>query len=55
MLIHGRVVYEPKVNCMMDPHQILETEYSGFGGQYHAADALAPKVTKASAGMASAV
>ena len=39
---------------------MLETEYSGFGGQYNAvntmpADALAPKVTRASAGMLLAV
>ena len=26
-------------------------EYSGFGGQNHAADALAPEVARASAGM----
>ena len=30
-------------------------EYSGFEGQYHACDALAPKVATASAGMVLAV
>ena len=34
---------------------MLETEYSGFGGHSMAADALDPKVTKASAGMILAV
>ena len=29
----------------------LETDSSGLFGQYHAADALAPEVAKASAGM----